>query len=105
MAGGLQAEPVLDGHEVEQAEFGLLDQVRPVAGLEQLARACPRLAPRGRMPASAFERDGQVHCGGCCGHDLQTLVMPMSSILGNLDRYCRVYFAAAGGHHAAWKQP
>ncbi len=31
VAAGLQAERVLDGHEVEQAALGLGDDVRPVA--------------------------------------------------------------------------
>ena len=58
---GLQAEPVLDGHEVEQAALGLGDDVGPVGGGEQLGRARPGLAPRGGMPSSAVERDGKSH--------------------------------------------
>jgi hypothetical protein len=60
-AAGLQAESVLDGDEVEQAALGLLDESHPVPGREQLSRAGARLAPGGRMPASALERDGQVN--------------------------------------------
>ncbi len=59
--GGLQREAVFDGDEVEQASFGLGDDIGPVAAGEQLGRARARLAPRGGMPARAIERDGQVH--------------------------------------------
>jgi len=61
--GGLQAEPVLDRDEVEQAALGLLHQAGPVTRREQLAWPCLRLAPRGRMPATAVESHGQVQCG------------------------------------------
>jgi len=59
-ARGLQAEPVFDGDEVEQAALGLLYQVRPVPGREQIGRAGTWLAPRGRMPAGAVERKRQM---------------------------------------------
>jgi hypothetical protein len=49
------------------------------------------------VPASAIERDRQVHCGGCCGHDLQTLVCRVSQILCNPYRYCRVNNGLAAG--------
>jgi hypothetical protein len=57
---GLQVEAVLDGEEVEQAAFGLLGQLGPVAGGEQPLRLRVRLAPRGGMPARAVEGDRQV---------------------------------------------
>jgi hypothetical protein len=63
VAGGLQAEAVLDRDEVEQAVFGFGDDVGPVARGEQLVRAGPGLAPGGGMPAGAVERDGQVQGG------------------------------------------
>lgn len=50
---GLEAERVLDGHEVEQAALGLGDQIRPVCGGEQITGAGHRLAPGGRMPKPA----------------------------------------------------
>ena len=67
VAGRLQAEAVLDRDEVEQAPFGLGDDVGPVTRGEQLIRAGPGLAPGGGMPAGAVERDGQVQGGGRCG--------------------------------------
>ena len=54
------AEGVLDGDEVEQAALGLGDQVGPVAGGEQLGGPGVRLAPGGRVPAGAVQRDGEV---------------------------------------------
>lgn len=59
-AGGLGAEAVLQGDEVEQAVFGLGDQVGPVTGGEQLAGAGHRFAPGGRVPAGALQGDGEV---------------------------------------------
>jgi hypothetical protein len=58
VAGGLEAETVLDRDEVEQAPFGLGDDIGPVARGEQLVRAGPGLAPGGGMPAGAVERGG-----------------------------------------------
>ena len=66
--GGLDAEAVLDGDEVEQAPLGLRDDVGPVAAGEQLGRAGAGLAPGGGMPAGPVERDGQVEGGGGRGH-------------------------------------
>jgi hypothetical protein len=63
----LEAETVLDRYEVEQAPFGLGDDIGPVARAEQLVRAGPGLAPGGGMPAGAVERGGQVQGGGRCG--------------------------------------
>jgi hypothetical protein len=60
-AVGLQAEPVLDRHEVEQAALGFGDQVHPVARGGQLAQPRLRLAPPGRMPAGAVKCDGEMH--------------------------------------------
>ena len=60
VVGGLQAESVLDGDEVEQAALGLGDQVGPVGGGEQVPGAGDRLTPGGRVPAGAFEGDGEV---------------------------------------------
>ncbi len=54
--GGLRAEAVLDGHEVEQAALGLGDEVGPVTGGEQVPGPGHRLAPGGRMPAGARDR-------------------------------------------------
>jgi hypothetical protein len=56
-ARGLQAQPVLDGGEVEQPALGLLDEIRPVPGREQIGRAGSWLAPGRRMPAGAVERN------------------------------------------------
>jgi hypothetical protein len=61
VAVGLQAEPVLDRHEVEQAALGFGDQVHPVARGGQLAQPRLRLAPPGRMPAGAVKCDGEMH--------------------------------------------
>jgi hypothetical protein len=76
VAGGLQAEVVLDRDEVEQAAFGFGDDVGPVARGEQLIRTGPGLAPGGGMPAGAVERDGQVQGGGQrSGQDVLPSVM------------------------------
>jgi hypothetical protein len=58
--GGLRAEAVLDGDEVEQTALGLVDQVGPVRGGEQVPGAGHRLAPGGGMPAGAVQGDGKV---------------------------------------------
>ncbi|MGX1273647.1 hypothetical protein RKD18_006841 [Streptomyces phaeoluteigriseus] len=58
--GGLRAETVLDGDEVEQSALGLGHLVGPVGGGEQLAGAGDRLAPGGGVPAGAVEGDGEV---------------------------------------------
>ncbi len=58
--GGLEAERVLDGHEVEQTVLGLGDQIGPVGGGEQFTGAGDRFAPGGRVPAGAVEGDGEV---------------------------------------------
>src|SRR5262249_53421010 len=57
---GLQAEPVLDGDEVQQAALGLLGQADPVARREQPVRLRVRFSPGGGVPAGAVQRDGQV---------------------------------------------
>lgn len=67
VAGGLQAEAVLDRDEVEQAALGFGDDVGPVTRGEQLVRAGPGFAPGSGMPAGAVERDGQVQGGGQVG--------------------------------------
>jgi hypothetical protein len=59
-AGGAN-QAIFDGDEVEQAPLGLGDDVRPVTGGEQFPRTSPWLAPRGRVPARAVERDRQAH--------------------------------------------
>lgn len=61
---GLEAEAVLDGHEVEQPALRLGDQVGPVAGGEQLTRPGDGFAPGGRVPAGAVEGDGEVQRRG-----------------------------------------
>lgn len=61
---GLEAERVLDGHEVEQTSLGLGDEVAPVGGGEQFAGAGDGLAPGGRVPAGAVEGDGEVQRRG-----------------------------------------
>ncbi len=65
--GGLEAEHVLEGDEVEQAALRLGDQIGPVVGVEQLAGPGAFLAPGGRMPAGAVERDGEMEGGGGFG--------------------------------------
>ena len=65
---GLKIQAVLDGEEVEQAALGLLSQLGPVAGGEQPLRSRVGFAPRGGMPASAVEGDGQVQEGRRRGH-------------------------------------
>ena len=60
----LQGEGVLNGHEVEQAALGLLDEVDPVAGREELGRPGVGLAPGRRMPTGAVQRDGEVERWG-----------------------------------------
>jgi hypothetical protein len=57
---GLQAEPVLEGDEVEQAALGLGDQVGPVSGSEHVPGAGDLLAPGGGVPAGAVESHGKV---------------------------------------------
>ena len=59
---GLQAEGVLDGDEVEQAALGLGDEVGPVAGGEQLARAGRRA--RARRRGASRRRRGRRRGGG-----------------------------------------
>jgi hypothetical protein len=61
---GLGPESVLDRHEVEQPALGLLDEVGPVAGGEQLTGPRHLLAPGGRVPACAVKGNGEVQCGG-----------------------------------------
>jgi hypothetical protein len=69
VVGGLQAEAVLEGDEVEQSVLGLDDEVRPVSGGEQVAGAGDLLAPGGGVPAGSVEGDGQMQRGGrSCGH-------------------------------------
>lgn len=65
--GGLEAEGVLEGDEVEQAPLGLGDEVGPVGGVEQLAGPGALLAPGRRMPARPVEREGQVQGSGDVG--------------------------------------
>ena len=56
-ARGLEPERVLDGHEVEQAALGLGDEVGPVLGGEQVARAGP--PARARRPGASPRRRGR----------------------------------------------
>jgi hypothetical protein len=63
VAGGLQAQAVLDRDEVEQPAFGLGGQVSPVPAGEQLGRAGPGLTPGGGVPAGAVEGGGQDQGG------------------------------------------
>jgi hypothetical protein len=62
--GGLQTEGVLEGDEVDQAPFGLQDEVGPVAGGEQVPGPDTRLTPGGGMPACAVQGNGEMERGG-----------------------------------------
>ena len=64
---GLEPERVLDGHEVEQAPLGLLDEVDPVVGVEQLGGPGVGFAPGRGVPAGTVERDGDMEGRGV-GH-------------------------------------
>lgn len=58
--GRLEGEGVFEGDEVEQSGFGLGYGIGPVAGCEEFTGPGTRLAPGGRVPARAVERDGEV---------------------------------------------
>ncbi len=64
---GLPRQRVLDRHKIEQAAFGLLHQVDPIAGGEQLVGPGIRFPPRRGMPTRAVKRNGEVQFGRC-GH-------------------------------------
>lgn len=64
--GGLEGEGVLEGDEVQQSGLGFGDGIGPVAGREEFAGPGARLAPGGRVPARAVERDGEVQRFGKC---------------------------------------
>jgi len=57
---GLQGVRVLDRDEVEQTALGLAHQIDPVRPGQQFGGPGGRLTPRGRMPARAVQRDGQM---------------------------------------------
>ncbi len=61
---GLPRQGVLDRHEVQQTALGLVRQVGPVPGGEQVVGPSVGLPPCGGMPARAIERDSKVQCGG-----------------------------------------
>ena len=65
---GLQRQAVLDGDEVQQAAFGLGDQVGPVAGCQQVGGPGVGLTPGRGMPSRAVECDGEMKSIGATGH-------------------------------------